>query len=173
VLEQSHVDEWVAARTLALMHFAVTDVGIATFDAKYHYRFWRPITAIRRAHEDGNPLTRRDGEWLPLLWTPLGDPDPTFFIPPIPDYPSAGASVSAAAAEVLAAALGDAHVVDVTSPFLPGVTRHFTSLTQAAAENGMSRMYGGIHFEHAVKDGAALGLSVGREVSRLLPPVRP
>ena len=90
---------------LALMNFALVDAGIACFDAKYHFRFWRPYTAIRRAGEDDNDETA-DPEWLPLLSTPPGEPL-SFFIPPIPDYPSAAAMTSAAAAEVLTAHLGD------------------------------------------------------------------
>jgi hypothetical protein len=59
---------------------------------------------------------------------------------------------------------------DMTSTSLPGVTRHFESFTQAAVENGLSRVYGGIHFLHAVHDGYRQGKGIGRAVSRLLPP---
>lgn len=171
VLVKAKVDEWVAARTMALMHFAVVDAGIACFEAKYRFAFWRPITAIRRAAEDGNPRTEADTGWLPLLWS-SGEGPPTFFTPPIPDYPSAAAVISWAAATVLVEVVGDRHTFDMTSPTLPGKARHFTSLTQAAEEAGMSRVYGGIHFLRAVKDGARLGRSVAAEVSRLLPAVR-
>jgi hypothetical protein len=58
---------------------------------------------------------------------------------------------------------------DVISTTLPGVTRHFNSITAAAWENGMSRVYGGIHFRHAVRDGFKQGQGIGREVSRMLP----
>lgn len=170
-LEEEQVDPWQAARTLALMHLAIADAGIACFEAKYRFRFWRPYTAIRQADDDGNPKTSADTSWLPLLWTPLDNPQPTFLIPPIPDYPSAAATVSSAAAAVLVSTLGDRHEFEATSPFLPGVTRRFSSFTQAAEEAAMSRVYGGIHFLRAVRDGLQLGESVGREVSQLLPPV--
>jgi hypothetical protein len=172
VLTQKGVDPWVAARTLALMHFAIADAGIACFEAKYRFAFWRPITAIRRADEDNNPRTEPDRLWLPLLSSAPEGP-PTFFTPPIPEYPSAAATISDAAAGILQAVVGDEHTFDLTSPTLPGVTRHFTSLAQAAEEAGMSRVYGGIHFLRAVKDGARLGRGVAREVIRLLPEVRP
>lgn len=171
VLAQKQVDDWVAARALALMHFAVFDAGTACFEAKYRYAFWRPITAIRRADEDGNPRTEADTGWLPLLSSPPEAP-PTFFTPPIPEYPSAAATISWAAAGVLVDVVGNKHIFDATSPTLPGKKRHFTSLTQAAEEAGMSRVFGGIHFLHAVKDGARLGRGVASEVSRMLPPVR-
>ncbi len=168
VMQREQVSPWHAARILALMNFAMTDAEIACFDAKYHFRFWRPYTAIRRAGEDDNDKTGADPEWLPLLWTPPGEP-PTFLIPPIPDYPSAAAMTSAAAAEVLTPHLGASVSFAMTSGTLPGVTRRFTSFSQAAREAGLSRVFGGIHFVHAVEDGWAAGERVGREVARALP----
>jgi hypothetical protein len=109
-----------------------------------------------------------DPAWLPLLWTPPGQPL-QFLIPPIPDYPSAAAIASAAAAAVLTVHLGDSVPFAVTSVTLPGVTRRFSSFAHAAHEAGMSRVYGGIHFVHAVEDGWAEGKKVGRSVSRSLP----
>jgi hypothetical protein len=169
VIARHDLDPWRAARILALVNFALADSGIACFDAKYRFRFWRPYTAIRRAGEDGNDRTEPDPDWLPLLWTPLDRP-PTFIIPPIPEYPSAAADTSSAAAEVLAVHLGKHVGFEATSVTLPGVTRHFKSFSHAAHEAGMSRVYGGIHFLHAVEDGLAQGKSIGRVVSRKLPP---
>jgi hypothetical protein len=168
VMQREQVSPWHAARVLALMNFAVADAEIACFDAKYHFRFWRPYTAIRRASEDDNDDTDADPEWLPLLWTPPGEPL-TFLIPPIPDYPSAAAMTSAAAAEVLTTHLGASVPFSVTSDTLPGVTRRFSSFSQAAREAGLSRVFGGIHFVHAVEDGWAAGERVGRDVARTLP----
>ena len=164
------LDEWDAAHRLALLNFAMTDASIACFDAKYHFRFWRPFTAIRRADEDDNRFTQPDADWLPLLWT---EPDvfpPTFLIPPIPDYPSAAAVIAAAAGEVLIRHFGDRQRFQATSAFLPGAVRHFTTISQAVEESGMSRVYGGIHFQRAVEDGFRQGRSIGRVVSRMLPP---
>jgi hypothetical protein len=168
VLEREQASPWRAARVLALMNFALMDAGIACFDAKYQFRFWRPYTAIRRADEDGNEDTAAEPDWLPLLWTPPGQPL-SFLIPPIPDYPSAAAMTSAAAAEVLTKHLGASVPFAVTSVTLPGVSRRFKSFSQAAREAGMSRVFGGIHFVHAVEDGWAAGKSVGRDIARALP----
>jgi hypothetical protein len=172
VIRQHGADVWEAARILALMSFAVADGEIGVFDAKYHFRFWRPYTAIRRAAEDGNPLTEPDEDWLPLLWTSPDVVPSRFFIPPIPDYPSAAAVLSAAAAEVLIRSFGDRVSFEATSTTLPGVTRRFRSFTEAAKETGMSRVYGGIHFRHAVDDGYEQGKRTGAAISRMLPRVR-
>jgi hypothetical protein len=171
-VEEAGLDPWQAARELTLVNVAMMDAGIACWEAKYRFRFWRPYTAIRRAAEDGNDRTDPDPEWLPLLWTPPGQTPPTFLIPPIPDYPSAAATVSAAAAEVLRARFGNGRPFQVSSITLPGKPRRFHSFTQAAREAGLSRVYGGIHFLHAVEDGWRLGKAIGRDIVPLLPPTR-
>lgn len=170
VLARHHADPWKAARVLALMNFALADAEIAGFAAKYEFRFWRPYTAIRRAAEDGNDGTDADPDWLPLLWSPPGTP-PVFFIPPIPDYPSLAATGSAAAAAVLTRHVGRRVEFDAAGVTLPGATRHFRSFAQAAEEAAMSRVFGGIHFLRAVHDGLVQGRGIGREVSRMLPPL--
>jgi PAP2 superfamily len=163
VLKQ-RVDAWEAARIMALVNFALADGYIAGFQAKYKFRFWRPYTAIRAAAEDGNPHTDPDPQWLPLQ-------APTFFIPPVPDYPSTHTVLGAAAAEVLIQNFSDRIRFDTSSTTLPGRIRRFDSLSQAAWENGHSRVYGGIHFLHAVEDGFKQGKGIGRAISRLLPAV--
>jgi hypothetical protein len=170
VIRRRGLDTWRAARVLALMSLAVADAEIAVFEAKYRFRFWRPYTAIRRADEDGNRLTTPDDDWLPLLWPAETGPSP-FLIPPIPEYPSAAAIGSSAAAEVLIRTLGDHHEFDATSETLPGVTRRFRTFSQAARETRLSRVYGGIHFVRAIEDGHDMGKGIGRAVSRMLPPV--
>jgi len=164
-IEHHNLDVWRAARILALVNFALADGYIAGFDAKYHFRFWRPYTAIRKAAEDGNPFTIADNAWQPLLSTP------PFFIPPVPDYPSTHTVLGAAAAEVLISNFGDHEHFSTTSTTLKGVKRQFNSFTEAAVENGLSRVYGGIHFLHAVNDGFKQGKGIGGSVSQLLPPV--
>jgi hypothetical protein len=170
-IRHSDLDPWRAARVLALMSFAVVDAGIAVFDAKYRFRSWRPYTAIRRADEDGNPRTAPDREWLPLLSPNPHESPPRFFIPPIPEYPSAAAICSSAAAEVLIRTLGDKHDLQGSSETLPGTTRRWKSFSEAAHETRWSRVYGGIHFRHAIEDGRLQGESIGRTIARMLPPV--
>lgn len=80
---------------------------------------------------------------------------------------------AAAAAEVLIRHLGDSQQFEATSAFRPGVVRRYTRVAQAAHESAMSRVYGGIHFLRAVKDGFQQGKSIGRAIGRMLPPVNP
>jgi hypothetical protein len=162
VIRVRGLDPWKAARAFALVNFAIADAFVATFDAKYHFRFWRPSSAIRRGSEDGNRLTEQDADWTPLFSAP------PYLIPPIPDYPSNHAAVGAAAAEVLGRLFGDRVSFSTTSTSLSGVTRSYRSFTEAAIENGMSRAYAGIHFLRAIADGYRQGRSIGREVARLL-----
>jgi membrane-associated phospholipid phosphatase len=160
-IRQQHLDNWSAARVFALMNFALADGYIAGFEAKYHFRFWRPETAIHAAATDGNRLTEADPDWKPFQITP-----------PVPDYPSTHTVVGWAAAEVLIGALGDRVRFSADSLTLPGVTREFEGFAAAAEENGQSRVYAGIHFGHAVKDGRRLGRGIGRSVAEALPAVR-
>ena len=160
VVRQRRLDPWSAARAFALVNFALADGFIAGFDAKYQFRFWRPVTAIHEAATDGNPLTEADRTWQPFLVTP-----------PVPDYPSTHTVLGAAAAEVLIELFGDKVRYSTTSLTLPGVTRHFKGFSAAARENGLSRVYAGIHFRHAVRDGYRQGRSIGRAVAESLEPV--
>ncbi len=161
VVRQRGLDAWEAARAFALVHFAMADGFIAGFGTKYQHRFWRPETAIRAADTDGNPNTDPDPAWQPFLVTP-----------PVPDYPSTHTVLGWAAAEVLIELFGDKVRYSITSLTLPGVTRHYRGFSQAAEENGLSRLYAGIHFRHAVKDGRRQGRSVGQAVAEALPRVR-
>ena len=157
---QRGLDAWASARLLALVNFAMADGFIAGFEAKYHFRFWRPETAIRAAAADGNPTTEPDPAWQPFLITP-----------PVPDYPSTHTVLGWAAAEVLSEVLGDRLRYSATSLTLANVTRNYKSFSQAAEENGMSRLYAGIHFRDAVRAGRRQGRSIGRAVAEALAPV--
>ena len=141
------------ARMFALLNIAIADAAIACWDAKYHYVFWRPITAIQLADTDGNAATDPDPSWTPLLVTPN-----------FPEYPSAHATVSPAAAVVLQAAFGDSGPFTLDSEVLPGVLHSFTSFAAAADEAFVARIYGGIHFRTSCHDGHDLGVAVGNYV---------
>ena len=160
VLGEQNVELWKSARILALTNFAMADGFIAGFEAKYHFRFWRPVTAIRAAASDGNRFTSPDEDWSSYLITP-----------PVPDYPSTHTVLGAAAAHVLIHFFGDRIEYSTTSVTEPGVTRHFRGFREAALENGASRVYAGIHFVDAVADGYHQGAGIGREVAHLLPPL--
>jgi hypothetical protein len=159
-IRQRELDPWSAARAFALVNFAMADGFIAGFEAKYRFRFWRPETAIRAAANDGNAMTEPDPNWQPFLITP-----------PVPDYPSTHTVLGWAAAEVLIDILGDRLRYSANSLTLPGVTRNFRGFSAAAEENGLSRLYAGIHFRYAVKEGRRQGRSVGRAVAEALAPV--
>jgi hypothetical protein len=153
-----------SARLLALMNMAMADSYIAGFKIRYVYDLWRPVTAIREGDNDGNDATAGDAAWDSHQNTPA-----------VSEYPSTQSTFSAAAATVLATLLGgDQASFTVTSgkPF-EGLTRSFTSFSQAARESADSRIYAGIHFRSASEDGLGLGRKVGqRAVTMYLQPAR-
>jgi hypothetical protein len=154
VLAQSrHLDSWDTARLLALVNLAMTDGFIAGFETKYDFNFWRPVTAIRAGDTDGNDATAADPEWSSLLDTPAN-----------PDYTSTHSVLGGAAAEVMRRFFKEDGVSFTTTSGFPfaGITRSFTSLSEAAAENGESRIYAGIHFRSSVEDGIEQGKKIGR-----------
>jgi hypothetical protein len=138
------------ARLFALLNIAMADAGIAVWDAKFLYRFWRPFSAIPLAETDGNGSTAADPGWTPLAATPNHQ-----------EYPSGHGGLSGAAARVLARIFGDrttfTHRTDA-APLMPRTHRRFSA---AADEANNSRIYAGIHFRSAVRDGRTIGDSVG------------
>jgi len=146
------LDLWEQGRLFALLNFAMADGFIAGFNAKYEYDFWRPVTAIRAGDTDGNPSTEADPSWSTYLNTPA-----------IPDHPSTHSVLGAAAAEVLGRFFADDHIAFTTTSGAPfaGITRSFTSFTQAAHENADSRVFAGLHFRTACRDGLWLGGRIG------------
>lgn len=154
VSAQQGLDLWQNGRLFGLINFAMADGFIAGFDAKYAYNFWRPVTAIRAGDTDGNDQTLGDPTWSSFLVAPN-----------IPDYPSTHSVLGAAAAEVLARFFDNEDEIAFTTasgnPF-PGITRSFTSFSQAAQENADSRVYAGIHFRRTCTDGLKQGEKVGR-----------
>jgi membrane-associated phospholipid phosphatase len=146
-----HSDLPTTARLFAALNLSFADSAIAFYDAKYTYRLWRPVTAIRLADTDGNPLTVADPTWLPLSVNTAADPS----------YPGAHSTISAAGADVLAHFYGDNQSVSVTSSALRGVTRSFTSFAAAAEEAGLSRIFSG---QHTRLDHLA-GLTLGHDVA--------
>jgi hypothetical protein len=141
------------ARLFAQLNLAIADATIGCYDAKYAFRYWRPITAIRDPLDDGNPHTTPDPAWVPLFATPGH-----------PDYPSAHSCSSGAAGAVLAHEFRDRIRFTVESDQLLGVARSFRSFSAALEEVKNARIFSGIHFRTACDVGQELGESVARFV---------
>jgi len=153
------------ARLFALLNLSEADTAIATWEAKRSYDLWRPVQAIQQADLVAETTSLKDAAWAPLI------PTPSF-----PTYTSGHSGFSMAGATVLADFFGTdniAFTTGTTSLLLPsGTTRSFTSFSQAAEEAGMSRIYGGIHFEFDNLSGQQLGQSVATNVlNNFLTPV--
>jgi hypothetical protein len=151
-----------SARWFAMVNETMADAAIAFMNAKYHYLFWRPVTAIDPmsvsgdgfgpvpGFDDGNPLTQEQMGWRPLLTTPNH-----------PEYPSAHATLTSAIAEVLTRFLGTSHIdVDVHGTPSFSVTRHFDTADQLRTEVENARVWAGLHYRFSVEAGAALGRAV-------------
>jgi membrane-associated phospholipid phosphatase len=135
-----------AARLFAALNAALADAAVVCWECKYHFDVWRPVTAARET----------DPTWAPLLPTP-----------PFPAYTSGHSSFSGAAAAALATFFGTDEVAfATTSDGLPGVTRAFRRFSAAAEEAGMSRVYGGIHWQFDNTAGLQCGRAVGAEAAR-------
>ena len=157
VADQRQLDAWDTARMLALLQMGEFDSYATNFDSKYHYDFWRPVTAVALANSDGNPNTT-----AATGWEVLGFPTP-----PVPDYPSAHAGAGGTAAAIMEALVpGRGKGITATSGSLPGVTRTFATVGEAARENALSRIYVGFHFRHAADVGLSQGRDVGEYIAR-------
>ena len=144
-----------AARTLALMYLAAADASIACFEAKYVYQFWRPVSAIRRADEDGNGDTLPDTAWESLIATHQH-----------PEYPSGHSTNSSAMATVLMRLFGDDPGVPIvaTSPRNPSFPRLWATFSEGVDEVIAARIYIGFHFRNSDVTGARLGRQVAQFV---------
>ena len=142
------------ARTLALLNMASNDSLVASFWTKYHYQLWRPETAIREGHLDGNGTTDPDLTFVPYIVTPC-----------FPSYPSNHASGSDSAAEILRRVYGaGGHAITMANPAVPGLTLHYTRFNQITDDISDARVYGGIHFRFDQDAGADLGRDVAAYV---------
>jgi hypothetical protein len=144
-----------SARFMALETVALNDAIIAVLDAKYHYNFWRPITAIRNGDTDGNPATDSDPTWQPLANTPMH-----------PEYPCSHCIQSGSVAAVVKAVLGGVDIPEValTSPATPGVTHRWTNMTAFTEEIANARIWAGFHYRFSTRVGTDMGLQIGEYV---------
>jgi hypothetical protein len=139
---------------MAMGSLTIADTGIACFDSKYTYLFWRPYSAIRNADLDGNAATSADPAWSPLLGTPNH-----------PEYPAAHGCLTSALADVLANALGtqaiDATIWGATGGATTLTTqRHFADTQQLKDEIVNARVWAGLHWRNSVLAGEGIGDAV-------------
>jgi hypothetical protein len=161
VAQSAGLDMWESARLFGLLNMAQSDGYVANWDSKYVYNFWRPETAVRLADSDGNPDTAGDPTWKPL-WGSSGA---------TPEYDSGHSIEGAAAAEVMKRVFGTDHMTFSTCSYTMPVgsncgeasptVRTYTSFSQAAAENGLSRILVGWHFRTSVE----IGLKRGHKIA--------
>jgi PAP2 superfamily len=181
IADQTHLRPTELARLLALVNVASADTAISVWESKYHYNFWRPVTAIRESDRgtgptragDGNPATIGDSTFTPL-GAPASNLNGPNFTPPFPSYPSGHGGFGGAVFEILRRFYGTDKIgftfvsdefngttKDDNGNVRPYMPRSFSSLTQAEEENGQSRIYLGIHW-HFDKTAA---ISQGRHVA--------
>lgn len=151
------------ARLFALVAITLADAGLVAWDMKYgtDIDLWRPISAIREADTDNNPRTIKAESWNPLLE----------FSPPFPAYTSGHATFGAAHAAIMRNFFGTDNItftVGTDEPIVSNVTRTFNSFTEAGRENGVSRVYLGVHFRFDADIGFSSGTLLGNKVYREL-----
>jgi hypothetical protein len=154
IATERHFTAREAARLFAMGNLVGADALIACFDAKYHYLFWRPQSAVPLADTDGNPATPPDAAWTPLLATPNH-----------PEYPAAHGCWTAAEAEVLTRVLGTTQIAITMTSTTPNLTRSARTYRTANAlvhEIIDARVWGGVHYRESV----VKGVDVGRNVAR-------
>jgi PAP2 superfamily len=140
------------ARLLAVAGQAMDDALIAVFDAKYHYGFWRPVTAIRNGDIDGNDATERDASWVPFIDTPMH-----------PEYPCAHCILAAAVSAVLQAEVGTEATpkLSTTSVMAPGIVHSWWQIDDFVQEVANARIYDGVHYRTSTEVGVAMGKKIG------------
>jgi hypothetical protein len=143
------------ARLFATLYTTGADAFIGCWDAKYHYSFWRPVTAIRNGDIDGNPDTIPDPSWTPLLATPNH-----------PEYPSAHGCVTGSYATALKNFFGTPNVTVVVTSAVTHTTHTFTSTKDWEQELEYARIYAGFHYHNSVVQGTVLGKKVSDKVAR-------
>lgn len=154
VVQSRNMDLSSQARLFALFYIASSDASVACWDAKYEYNFWRPQSAITNGDVDGNDQTVGDAAWKPFIPTP-----------PHPESPSGHSTNSSAMAKILTLEFGDNPGIPLTVT-QTGITRTWTSFSEAVDEVIDARVYSGIHFRNSDEVGARMGRQVAQFVAK-------
>jgi hypothetical protein len=153
------------ARLFAMYHMVNDDALLAVGDAKLHYNYWRPITAIRNAETDGNPVTAADPSWEPLITTPNH-----------PEYPCGHCILASATAELMKLEYGKAPPwgVRVASRSIPNAAvQILPDWDKWVEEVSFSRTLGGVHYRFSNEAGEEMGRKITRAaVAKAMRPLR-
>jgi len=152
VAEQPGRDVARNARLFAAVTQAMDDAIVAVFDAKYHYGFWRPITAIRNGDRDRSDATERNAAWSPFIETPMH-----------PEYPCAHCIIAATVGTIVQAEIGDSPTPTLTtsSDMVEGSMRSWKSTEEFIQEVSDARIYDGVHYRNSAEVGTAMGRKIG------------
>lgn len=163
------------AKLYFAIHCAMFDAGISCWENKYHYDYVRPVTAIRNLGDriiqgwggiGMGPVSMPASQWLPYQ----SENQPT---PPFPEYASGHSTFGSSWAEIMMRFTGSGdfgHGVRFDelffekTPLDPPVELYWETFSEAAAEAGMSRLYGGIHFMDGNLRAQEAGRRIGAEV---------
>jgi hypothetical protein len=143
------------ARLLAMLTVAFADAGIACFDTKYHYLFWRPQSAIPLADTDGNPATEADAAWTPVVPTPNH-----------PEYPAGHGCATSAIAETMRGFFGTKKIAFEWDSTVTNTTRQYASTDDLLHEVVDARVYGGMHYRNSVEAGEHIGRKTAQWMMR-------
>jgi hypothetical protein len=143
-----------SSRLMAMSFTSLADAYIGCFNAKYHFSFWRPVTAIRNGDIDGNDLTVADPAWTSLGVTPGH-----------PEYPAAHACLTGSLANTLEQYFGTPHVHLTVSSAVTNTTHYFQNVHELEREVEGARIYAGFHYHHSLVQGFLLGHKVSENVT--------
>jgi hypothetical protein len=172
-VDQFSLDVSDSARLFALLDLSAADALITTWNDKYYWNFWRPITAIRKADIDNNPATTADPTWTPMfdpsLSPAIGGTGPALITPPYPDHPSGATAYASASMHAFASFFGtDEMAFYATSSRFPGEQRPFQRFSDVTNEVLEARIWAGIHFRNPDVQAATLGRDVERYIHKHL-----
>ena len=153
-----------SALMFAMIDLTAADAIINTWNDKYYWKFWRPMSAIRNADTDGNPDTVKDAGWTPMfdgLLHPEFGAGPNLITPPYPDQASGNTAYTSATMHAFQSFFGTNDMTFyLTSSRFPGDLHYFDHFSGPISQVIEARIWAGIHFRKADVDAANLGRAV-------------